>query len=281
MAYSTSYGEPVNAENTWETAFTEMERALLWIRSQVSIVEGVEEDEALIRVANQILQCAILMEDQVDEGETLICLIREVKDLLCECRDSTLVEFSKGARERPSILISTDQITFDLQHGFKVSDIATMFGCSRKTVERRMRDAGLGVRSSYSFISDADLQSLVEEATSRCPMIGEKSIDGMLKAQGINVQRQRIREALYTADPNGVKLRLRRALHRREYHVEAPNALWHVDGYHKLVRWRIIIHGGIDGFSRVVLYLKAATNNRVETVFSAFLGGVAEYGLPS
>ena len=82
-------------------------------------------------------------------------------------------------------------------------------------------------------------------------------------------------------DPEGVQLRLHRSLHRREYNVEAPNALWHVDGYHKLIRWKIVIHGGIDGFSRVVTYLKEATNNRAETTLEAFQNGVFEYGLPS
>jgi len=57
--------------------------------------------------------------------------------------------------------------------------------------------------------------------------------------------------------------------------------LWHVDGYHKLIRWRIVVHGGIDGFSRVVVYLKAATNNKASTALSAFKAGVEEYGLPS
>ena len=62
--------------------------------------------------------------------------------------------------------------------------------------------------------------------------------------------------------------------------MESPNSLWHVDGYHKLIRWKIVIHGGIDGYSRLVLYLKAATNNRAETALAAFQQGVLDYGLP-
>ena len=54
-----------------------------------------------------------------------------------------------------------------------------------------------------------------------------------------------------------------------------------MDGYHKLIRWKIIVHGGIDGFSQVVTHLRAATNNTSQTAFSAFLEGVASYGLPS
>ena len=95
------------------------------------------------------------------------------------------------------------------------------------------------------------------------------------------VQRHRIRDALHVVDPEGVHSHLRGILHRRQYSVPSPNALWHVDGNHKLIRWRIIVHGGIDGFSRVVTYLQAATNNTSQTALSAFLKGVASYGLPS
>ena len=29
------------------------------------------------------------------------------------------------------------------------------------------------------------------------------------------------------------------------------NSLWHLDGHHSLIRWKILIHGCIDGFSRI------------------------------
>ena len=45
-------------------------------------------------------------------------------------------------------------------------------------------------------------------------------------------------------------------------------------------RWRIVIHGGIDGYSRLPVFLNAATNNRSQTVLTAFLKAVDEYGLP-
>ena len=144
-----------------------------------------------------------------------------------------------------------------------------------------MQEYGISSRSRYSTISDSELEAVISSFVSSNPNLGERSVDGLLRSQGVVIQRQRLQDVMRAVDPEVVQLRLRRSLHRREYNVEAPNALWHVDGYHKLIRWKIVIHGGIDGFSRVVTYLKAATNNRAETTLEAFQNGVFEYGLPS
>ena len=132
----------------------------------------------------------------------------------------------------------------------------------------------------YSAMLNDQLAALICSMLWQNPNLGEKSVDGLLRAQEHIVQRQRIWDTI-AVDPEGVQARLRRCLHRREYQVEAPNALWHIDGYHKLILWKIVIHGGIDGYSRLIVFLKAATNNRSETALSAFLQGVAAYGLPS
>ncbi len=47
------------------------------------------------------------------------------------------------------------------------------------------------------------------------------------------------------------------------------------------ISWRFVIHGGIDGFSRLIVYLNAATTNNATTVLDAFLRAVSQFGLPS
>ena len=42
-----------------------------------------------------------------------------------------------------------------------------------------------------------------------------------------------------------------------------------------------MIHGGIDGYSRIPVFLHASDNNRSDTVKSLFLDAVNKYGLPS
>ena len=124
---------------------------------------------------------------------------------------------------------------------------------------------------SYSEMSDA---SLDERFVRVHPNSGD------LRSLGLRVQRCRVRESLMRFDPRGVLLRFRQVLHPDDS-VCMPNSLWHIDGYHCLIRWRIIVHGGIDGYSRVPVYLRASTNNRESTVLHYFTRAVQHYGLPS
>lgn len=68
---------------------------------------------------------------------------------------------------------------------------------------------------------------------------------------------------------------------RRVYSVPGPNSLWHIDGLHALIRWRFVIHGAIDGFSRLIVYLFCSTNNRTDTVLANFIDAVHRHGWPS
>ncbi|XP_060779110.1 uncharacterized protein LOC132887649 isoform X2 [Neoarius graeffei] len=53
-----------------------------------------------------------------------------------------------------------------------------------------------------------------------------------------------------------------------------------MDTNHKLIRYNIVIFGCIDGFSRKIMYLRAADNNRSETNLAFFQEAVQEFGYP-
>ena len=48
-----------------------------------------------------------------------------------------------------------------------------------------------------------------------------------------------------------------------------------------MIRYRIVVHAAIDGFSRLVTFINCATNNTAETVLEHFIRATSEYGLPS
>lgn len=160
-------------------------------------------------------------------------------------------------------------------------EIRAMLGVSTRTVERRLSSFGISISGKYSLISDNELDGAVQKIQGQHPGVGIRMLKGHLKSQGLTVQRERVRQSLLRTDPTGVLQRWRDSIRRRVYYVPFPQALWHIDGNHKLIRWRIVIHGGIDGYSRMPVYLHASNNNRASTVLTLFRNAVAEYGLPS
>ena len=60
-----------------------------------------------------------------------------------------------------------------------------------------------------------------------------------------------------------------------------PNSSWHIDGHDSLIRWGFVVHGCIDGFSGMITFLRCSTNNRADTVMSAFQRAVQQFGVPS
>ena len=102
-----------------------------------------------------------------------------------------------------------------------------------------------------------------------------------LRSEGLIVQRDRIRKCLARIDPHNSRIRWAITVSRRAYSVAGPNSLWHQDGHHSLVKWGFVIHGAIDGFSRLITYLHCSTNNRSDTVKNLFLNATQVYGWPS
>ena len=54
-----------------------------------------------------------------------------------------------------------------------------------------------------------------------------------------------------------------------------------LDGHHKLIRWRLVTHAGIDSYSRMIVFIHCSDNNKAATVYHHFLEAAREFGLPS
>ena len=61
-------------------------------------------------------------------------------------------------------------------------------------------------------------------------------LKGMLESRGVNISTTRLRECLSEVDPVNTALRWSLPISRRVYSVPCANALWHIDGNHKLIR---------------------------------------------
>ena len=136
-------------------------------------------------------------------------------------------------------------------------------------------------QSSWTQISDTDLENVVQEIQELTPNIRQTRLLGALRSLGLNIQRQRVRNCLRTLDPVGTALQWHLAIYRRKYSVPTPNALWHIDSNHKLIRWRLVTHVCVDGYSHLIIYAHCCNNNRADTILEQFIRGVNSFGLPS
>ena len=179
---------------------------------------------------------------------------------------------------RPVISLDMYEVEFLRSVGLTWTDVARCLGVSRSTLYRRMDESGLPLQG-YTPLSDPALDSLLRELKSSHPNDGEVMLAAHIRARGIHIPRSRLRASIHRVDSLTGNRRPPR-IRRRAYHVDAPNSVWHFDGNHKLIRWRFVVHGAVDGYSRVVLYLRCETNNRASSVLSAFSRAVDTYGVP-
>ena len=155
---------------------------------------------------------------------------------------------STGGPGRPKFIVSFAVLDLMVELGFSVVSIANILGVSRSTICRRLKEAGLSASQKYCCISNSDLDDVVQSIFHTFPNCGYKMMTGHLKERGITVQQFRVRESVRRVDPEGTALRFRSTLKRRQYNVMFPLELWHIDGNHKLIRYK--------PFIRIVAFLQ-------------------------
>ena len=163
---------------------------------------------------------------------------------------------------------------------FTWDKIASIIGVSRSTLYRRLEEEGISTCITYSSITDNALDDLIHGIKMQHPHDGERLMIGHLSRHGIRVPRTRLRASIHRVDPVNTALRQSITIRRRRYHSDGPNAVWHIDGNHKMIRWHLIIHGGIDGFSRTIVFLKCSDNNRATTLLDCFTKATQMYDMP-
>ena len=173
---------------------------------------------------------------------------------------------------RPRTFVDRTQLEYLRALSFTWSEISTILDVSIKTLQRRAKEWNI---LTYSAISDQELDAVVSEILLEFPKAGEVMLNGHLRSKGIHTQRAKLRGSI-----RGHRM-ISSRIRRRSYSVPGPNYLWHVDGNHKLIRYKLVIHAAIDGFSRLVTFINCADNNRAQTVLNEFIKATEEYGIPS
>lgn len=197
---------------------------------------------------------------------------------LCPCHISIFC--SVRLVGRPGKKIPLDVLENFIALKVPVSKMASSQGVSRQTIYNEMRRHGINYQGRFSSHNDEELKTAIINMKTNHPNAGQVMVQGHLQSKGITVQRKRLRETLKEGDPLGTFARQRLRIKRRVYSVPCPNYIWHIDGNHKLIRWGLVLHHGIDGFSRLVVFGRFSDNNRASTVYQLFMKAVDKYHYP-
>ncbi|KAF3840333.1 hypothetical protein F7725_019050 [Dissostichus mawsoni] len=222
----------------------------------------------------------------VDIPQGIIQALQELFGLLRQYLDSeapnTAVGSVIGLRGRPKFEIERQQLVEMLGTNLSVPCIAKLLGVSSSTIFRRMREFGLSVSELYSSISDEELDNVVISIKNDMPTAGYRMVKGRLLSIGLHVQWTRMAASMHRVDSIGILSRLASlgCVVRRTYSVRGPLSLVHMDTNHKLIRYNIVLFGGVDRYSRKVMYLGASTNNRASTAYGFFLEATQRHGVP-
>ena len=115
--------------------------------------------------------------------------------------------------------------------------MAAMLGVSVSSIRRRMSNYDINTSRPFSEISDVELCQVIDDIRKQCPRSGYRMMQGYLRTRGYKIQQRRVRQMMRQVDPEGTITRWKNTVQRRVYSVSGPNALWHIDGNHKLIRY--------------------------------------------
>ena len=100
------------------------------------LLVNLEVDDCIVEMVGQASKMLFDLDETNQEQENL------------ESR-TTVPVVNTRRRGRPAFDIKEEQVTFLLEHGFKVAEIANMKGASKRTKERRMSTFGLTVSGKW------------------------------------------------------------------------------------------------------------------------------------
>ena len=151
-------------------------------------------------------------------------------------------------------------VALELSHGINIS---------QRQLKRDLQHMNL-YRRKHQTAEEDIINFLQMQIASSGHLHGYRWMHQKCVLHGITASLETIRILLKQLDPRGVEARSLNRLIRRQYQVKGPNYLWHIDGYDKLKKYGIAIHGCIDGYSRYIVWLEAYTTNNDPQVIGGY-----------
>ena len=178
-----------------------------------------------------------------------------------------------------------DLVRHYFNQSFTLSEICGFLLCShhvmisKRSIRRILQKLGLKRNNVESDPTDI-VSSILQLRRLGYNELGYRALWKILNTQcGLRVRQETVRIALSSIDPDGVSLRSRHCLRRRQYISKGPSFIIHLDGYDKLKPFGFAIHGAIDGFSRRILWLSVGpSNNNPRIIAGYYINYLIEQG---
>lgn len=110
--------------------------------------------------------------------------------------------------------------------GLRWVDIARCLGVSERTLRRWRYQFGLMTNRNFTNLANQRLDEHVRDILQSTPSVGLSLMRGALRARGLNIQRERVRESMNRVDPVSRTVHHTQFITRRVYNVRSPNSLW-------------------------------------------------------
>lgn len=96
--------------------------------------------EELIELCEHVLEYAVLVEQLVPVSSQAQEFVEDMRALIVLMSAHAEEQAEPVCKGRPRLSVEKDKVEYLIDIGFKIRDVAMIFGCSTRTIERRMRD---------------------------------------------------------------------------------------------------------------------------------------------
>ena len=202
-----------------------------WLLSQVDYLKHHTD------VAEQL---GVLNKSHRTEIDDVVTTVENLYKTKWEQTSQHEIRKINEGKGRPRYDIRQEQLQLLLTLRFNIPDISKILGGSKRTIKWRMSQYQLLKTDNYTNIKDESLDKCISDIQREFPRTGYRRMIGYLRAKNILVPERRVREFMRRVDLEGALLQSLQLtiINRRHYSVSGTNALWHIDGNHKLIRYR-------------------------------------------
>src|SRR5882672_1547667 len=131
------------------------------------------------------------------------------------------------------------------KHHLSMKEVADTLGVHCNMLRYKLRQLGLSWQ--FSDISDDELDLILKIYKQLRSNSGLRYTFGFLCHHGLKIQWSWVHDSLEWIYGLGHALWRHDGILQRQYQSRYSNAIWHINGLHKLILWGYVIHGTIDG----------------------------------